>query len=183
MLQKLKITTYVFILCLFGLTLMTVTPVLALTCMPGGYYKETRTPCDPAKLGLPTPRNSDLGQKKQRSVGRILQKKQKNYDDQQVQRLQRENGDLLTALDYICDLAHNISYNINREHTATRLIQDGGIGTGPENNASIATRSRVASACCQYQDRDFTGYRGERGVVEGKCTNENVYNIWSIPQR
>ena len=62
--------------------------------MPGGYYKETRTPCDPAKLGLPTPRNSDLGQKQQRSVGRILQKKQKNYDDQQVQKLQAENATL-----------------------------------------------------------------------------------------
>lgn len=112
MLQKLKITTYVFILCLFGLTLITVTPVLALTCMPGGYYKETRTPCDPAKLGLPTPRNSDLGQKQQRSVGRILQKKQKNYDEQQIQRLQQEIDNLKNDLLFLCEIVPNMTFNV-----------------------------------------------------------------------
>ena len=178
MTQRIKVKLPVFILCLFGLTLITVSPVLALTCMPGGYYKETRTPCDPAKLGLPTPRNSDLGQKKQRSVGRILQKKQKNYDDQQVQRLQRENGDLLTALDNICGTARNISQITN--HRVVTFPQ-GELSIGPEEQWHINDRSRLAFDCCQYINHDER-HRGREGAGD-RCDDELVRIGWNLPAR
>ena len=94
MIQRIKVKLPVLILCLFGLTLVMVSPVLALTCMPGGYYKETRKPCDPAKLGNPTPRNYKLRSKEQVPIGSIIKNKQKYGNDQQIQKLQAQIAEL-----------------------------------------------------------------------------------------
>ena len=95
MTRRIKVKSPVLILCLFGLTLMTVTPVLALTCMPGGYYKETGKPCDPSKY--PTPRNYKLHSKEQAPIGSIIKNKQKYGNDQQIQNMQTQTDEKRTA--------------------------------------------------------------------------------------